>query len=349
MAAEQQVAKYQIHDRSVRAGIHSPRHRMSLLRMFAEMDGLAIDREKPTTVLDSIVAGDAWPSRVLDAGVTATLQRGENLVSTIEHISGYRHMVVPNLVTATAQLLHNLTKEGGLLYRKPVVAQANVLVHGVGASWRPLSFAEALGTPEDMLDVCFSPRPYNVLNMRQYLYSWLETEYSEEEFIERAYWTSRGLLRAMKIDDVPALRFLRALQYYLEEGDLHAYQTILYYLSGNIDEPERLEDLKAKVLTPRQLEEIKMNAGTKMILDAETRILNQARAESKAEGRAEAMAEAVLRFVRGKFGSVPKQLEARLDATPAEELNGWIDRVLSATSLDELLGSGGGRTRRSPA
>ncbi len=74
-----------------------------------------------------------------------------------------------------------------------------------------------------------------------------------------------------------------------------------------------------------------------MILDAQTRFIDQGRAKT------------ILDFIRGKFGSVPKQLEARLDATPAEELDSWIDRVLGAISLDELLGSGRGRTRRSPA
>ncbi len=98
------------------------------------------------------------------------------------------------------------------------------------------------------------------------------------------------------------------------------------------------------VLSAKEVEESMSNWVQQMIA-AEPRVINKIRAESEARGKA----ETILNFIWGKFGSVPKQLESKLYALPAEELGGWIDRVVSATSLDELLGSGKGRRRRAPA
>jgi len=69
----------------------------------------------------------------------------------------------------------------------------------------------------------------------------------------------------------------------------------------------------------------------------------EGRAEGKAEGRAEGTAQAkastLLRQLERRFGPIPQAALTRLSGASVQELDVWLDRVLDATSLDEVLGS----------
>jgi predicted transposase/invertase (TIGR01784 family) len=53
--------------------------------------------------------------------------------------------------------------------------------------------------------------------------------------------------------------------------------------------------------------------------------------------RAEDRAETLARLMTLKFGALPDSAQARLQAASAEQLATWIDRVLTATTLDEIF------------
>ena len=68
----------------------------------------------------------------------------------------------------------------------------------------------------------------------------------------------------------------------------------------------------------------------------------QLRAEGKTEGRAEGLAEGegrvLVRLLTRKFGAVPGAVRQRIDTASLEQLETWCDRVLEATTLDEVFG-----------
>jgi hypothetical protein len=68
----------------------------------------------------------------------------------------------------------------------------------------------------------------------------------------------------------------------------------------------------------------------------------QLRAEGKTEGRAEGLAEGearvLVRQLTRKFGAVPGAVRQRIDTASLEQLETWCDRVLDATTLDEVFG-----------
>jgi uncharacterized protein DUF4351 len=50
--------------------------------------------------------------------------------------------------------------------------------------------------------------------------------------------------------------------------------------------------------------------------------------------------DALLRQLRSRFGTLPEASEARVRAADTAQLDAWIDRVLTASTLDEVLGAG---------
>ena len=63
----------------------------------------------------------------------------------------------------------------------------------------------------------------------------------------------------------------------------------------------------------------------------------EGRREGEAEGRREGEAEVLLRQLRLRFGALPEDVTARLNAVDAETLLRWSERVLSASTLDAVF------------
>lgn len=57
------------------------------------------------------------------------------------------------------------------------------------------------------------------------------------------------------------------------------------------------------------------------------------------QGRQDALRTALLRMLRTRFGTVPEAAAARIQAAETGQLNSWLDRLLTASSLDEVLAS----------
>jgi len=63
----------------------------------------------------------------------------------------------------------------------------------------------------------------------------------------------------------------------------------------------------------------------------------EGKAEGKAEGRVEAKRETLLRLLTRKFGALPQETTSRVRALESvEELDAYLDRVLTAKSLGEM-------------
>ena len=62
-------------------------------------------------------------------------------------------------------------------------------------------------------------------------------------------------------------------------------------------------------------------------------------ARGKAQGKAEGKREILLLQLRQRFGRLPAAVVARIDKAESAALDAWSSRVLTATSLDEVLGA----------
>ena len=62
-------------------------------------------------------------------------------------------------------------------------------------------------------------------------------------------------------------------------------------------------------------------------------------ARGRQEGRQEGKQEPLLLLLRQRFGRLPAAAVARVDKADAATLDTWFSRVLTAASLDEVLGA----------
>jgi predicted transposase/invertase (TIGR01784 family) len=102
-----------------------------------------------------------------------------------------------------------------------------------------------------------------------------------------------------------------------------------YILEATETPPERVKRL-VRQLGPRAEEAFMTGA---QILRAE------GEAKGRVEGRVEGRAEVLLRQLALKYGPVPEARVDRIRAASIEELDRWVEMVLTASSLDEALGS----------
>jgi hypothetical protein len=65
--------------------------------------------------------------------------------------------------------------------------------------------------------------------------------------------------------------------------------------------------------------------------------LAQGRAEGVAAGVAEGQARMLIKLLTLKFGALTPDVAARIRSASADELERWAERVLSATSLEDVL------------
>ena len=69
--------------------------------------------------------------------------------------------------------------------------------------------------------------------------------------------------------------------------------------------------------------------------EAKGRAEGEARGEAK--GKVRGKAEIVLKLLRLRFGDLPEEVKARVAQASLEELEIWIERVLTAESLDAVF------------
>jgi hypothetical protein len=69
-------------------------------------------------------------------------------------------------------------------------------------------------------------------------------------------------------------------------------------------------------------------------------LMEKAHHEGHHQGRSQGKRETLLLLLGERFGALPQALIARIQAAGADELDRWARRVLSAPTLDEVLGEG---------
>ena len=62
------------------------------------------------------------------------------------------------------------------------------------------------------------------------------------------------------------------------------------------------------------------------------------KAEGKAEGEAKGKADGLKRLLRRRFGVLPRWAVLRLDQAAIDQLDGWLEGIFEAQSLEDLLG-----------
>ena len=73
------------------------------------------------------------------------------------------------------------------------------------------------------------------------------------------------------------------------------------------------------------------------MLTAAEKLRREGEARGKALGKAEGKREALLLQLRQRFGRVPAATVARIERAETAELDVWFGRVLSASSLSDVL------------
>jgi hypothetical protein len=96
--------------------------------------------------------------------------------------------------------------------------------------------------------------------------------------------------------------------------------------------PEELREL-ALQLGPAA-HEAYMTAAQKLIAEGEAR----GEAKGRAEGEAKGKAELLLRQLGLRFGALSETTRAKVLHAPPERLDSWAERVITAQSLEEVLG-----------
>ena len=61
-------------------------------------------------------------------------------------------------------------------------------------------------------------------------------------------------------------------------------------------------------------------------------------AKGKAEGKAEGKADGLKRLLKRRFGVLPRWAVLRLDKAAIDQLDGWLEGIFEAQSLEDLLG-----------
>lgn len=64
---------------------------------------------------------------------------------------------------------------------------------------------------------------------------------------------------------------------------------------------------------------------------------SQGEAKGEAKGHVQALTKMLTKLLRSKFGELPESALSRLTSASMSELEMWIERVLSATTLEQVL------------
>ena len=78
----------------------------------------------------------------------------------------------------------------------------------------------------------------------------------------------------------------------------------------------------------------------RMLDEASAKASAKTRAETKAQTRAETLAFALRRVLQRRFGDLPFDLDARIEAASAEQLEAWLERAATEPTLDDVFSEG---------
>ncbi|MBX7193738.1 MAG: DUF4351 domain-containing protein [Sandaracinaceae bacterium] len=137
---------------------------------------------------------------------------------------------------------------------------------------------------------------------------------------------------------VRAVRETRALpENAWERRPAMAALTVLRSRIDSLDPPETELAMEINETYEQWEERVKSAARAVAIAEGLARGIAEGRVEGKAEGKAEGKGEALLRLLAQRFGPIPPQLEHRIRAASEHELDAMLDRLFTASSLEETI------------
>jgi len=88
---------------------------------------------------------------------------------------------------------------------------------------------------------------------------------------------------------------------------------------------------------PEPTKETFMTAAEEWMLEGMEKGLEKGREQGREEGQRSALAAVVLVQARLRFRDIPPEAVARIEAAHKPELECWIERILTAETLDDLF------------
>ena len=101
----------------------------------------------------------------------------------------------------------------------------------------------------------------------------------------------------------------------------------------NVTQDDLNAALQRQSTDPREREQRKA-----LVMTMADTLHEEGRVEGRAEGRAEGKVETLLRLARLKFGAVPRNVATRLRGASNEDLDRWLDALITADDLDGVFG-----------
>ncbi|MCB9729569.1 MAG: Rpn family recombination-promoting nuclease/putative transposase [Deltaproteobacteria bacterium] len=134
------------------------------------------------------------------------------------------------------------------------------------------------------------------------------------------------------ITRLPDLAPIFADAYAAADGGLSALRLALSYLLEARDDlaPQHLADFLEQHVS-QDLEELAMSTAD--------RLREEGRQQERVSARLQAQRRTLHRLIELRFGPPSPATEARLQAATEADLARWVDHILTAASVDELLGS----------
>ncbi len=288
------------------------------------------------------VLGKGALRRLLDGIMVVEAKRRNPTLLVLEHKYGYYRLARMQLCSAAFQAWYNLLSSGGKYYGKSLRAKAVLVVHGPSSARKPPSVAEAARISGKLGDYDLTTGRCVIIDLRRLrLMLWMLRKYPEG----MALWVAMGLLGCKNISDDLVVELLRIADQIKEKGRELTSMAILSNLGLALENDERLDRLALKALGGRKGKKTMQNFLERMAAKGEEHFRAKGEQEGLQKGLQkglqEGKVEMLLNVARKKFGALPKQLEALLQAAKPEEIDDWLDRLVHATSIEEAMEGNG--------
>ncbi len=248
----------------------------------------------------------------------------------VEHQSTADPWMVWRLWRYVTRTLERWTREHPDARRMPLVIPL-VVYHGARPWNAPRSIAELFDVDAETLGDAADA----VVPRFTYILDDL-TQLAPEKLRERAL-PAFGALALWALQNAATGQFARTVGLVRDLfDDVHASQNgaealgaIFRYLSIVTGDDDRniVDEVLAELSEP-----VRENA-----MSLYDKLIAQGEAKGRAEGEANALADVLSKLLTLKFGALPEDIMARIGSASVDQLDRWVERVLTAESLDDVL------------
>ena len=324
------------HDALFKAAFSRLRHARGLLRQLLPAH-LARQIDWSTLRLESglAVGDDDLDEQRMDLVYSARVGRRRVVVYVLaEHQSTVDHWMVFRLLCYLVALWKAFRAQHTRARKLPPILP--IVVHHSPTGWTaPVAFEELLDADAELLDALgpYVPRFRFLLDDL--------SAHSDAALRRRSQMTPGGRVAILSLKHGRAPVAVR-IQVLSPDARAPSARDVLavvlrYILETSGTEPATLRRLLARQVGRKEAEE--------MLTTAE-RLRREGEAKGEARGRSEGKRDLLLLLLRQRFGRLPAAAVARIGKAAAVELDAWSGKVLTAASLDEVLGAKARRTPR---